>query len=233
MYGAFLNEEERPKKFTGESSKIYQAFMARGKYKNYNQGKSYQGNQQRNNQKQRNQPRDNQQRHNFQKQQNEWRNYTNNSRGEKSIKCYNCGENEHKSDHYLKKLYLVVQRKFTQRRQSNFAEEEVDHHIKIASLVSQGNSSDTYYIHWEASQHVTYNKNLFDSLEETKGQNIFLGGDRSHEIKGIGSIPMKGHYGKNLQVTNVNVVPKLTINLLSLNQINQHGYKVEFYSNKW
>jgi hypothetical protein len=72
VYGTLLNEEERLKKFTGESSKSSQAFMARGKYKNYIQNKSYQnpGNQHRNNQKQWNQPKDNQQRNGFQKAQN-------------------------------------------------------------------------------------------------------------------------------------------------------------------
>ena len=57
VYGALLNEEERLKKFTSESNRS-QAFIARGKYKNYNQGRSFQnqrtnqGNQYRNNKRQ-------------------------------------------------------------------------------------------------------------------------------------------------------------------------------------
>ena len=41
VYGALLNEEERLKKFTSESNRS-QAFIARGKYNNYNQRRSYQ-----------------------------------------------------------------------------------------------------------------------------------------------------------------------------------------------
>lgn len=43
---------------------------------------------------------------------------------------------------------------------------------------------------------------------------------------------MKGNDGKNLEITNVNFVPKLAKNLLSVSKITQHGYKVKFYSDK-
>lgn len=36
VYGSFMNEEKRLKKFTSDSSKSSQAFIARGKYKKYN-----------------------------------------------------------------------------------------------------------------------------------------------------------------------------------------------------
>ena len=79
---------------------------------------------------------------------------------------------------------------------------------------------------------MAHNKNIFSSLEETRGKKIFLGDDSSHDIEGIGAISMKGNDGKNLEITNVNFVPKLTKNLLSMSQITQHGYKVEFYLDK-
>ena len=79
---------------------------------------------------------------------------------------------------------------------------------------------------------MTYNKNIFSSLEETKGAKIFLGDDSSHDIEGIGTISMKGNDSKNLEIANVNFVPKLAKNLLLVSQITQHGYKVDFYSDK-
>lgn len=102
----------------------------------------------------------------------------------------------------------------------------------IASLVTQGNSSDTWYIDSGASQHMTYNKNFFNNLEESKGARIFLGDDSSHAIEGVGSISLKGNDVKKWTITYVNLVPNLTKNILSVSQITQHGYKVEFYSNK-
>jgi transposase InsO family protein len=102
----------------------------------------------------------------------------------------------------------------------------------IASLATQGNSNSTWYIDSGASQHMTYNKHFFNSLEETKGARIFLGDDSSHAIEGIGSISMKGNDGKKLEVADVNLVPKLTKNIFSVSQITQHGYKVDFYLDK-
>ena len=44
---------------------------------------------------------------------------------------------------------------------------------------------------------------------------------------------MNGNDSKNLEITNVNFVPRLTKKLLSMSQITWHGYKVEFYSYKY
>ena len=41
VYEAFWNDKDMLKMFTSESSKIFKKLMGRGKYKNYNQGKSY------------------------------------------------------------------------------------------------------------------------------------------------------------------------------------------------
>ena len=89
----------------------------------------------------------------------------------------------------------------------------------IVSLANQGESSNAWYIDSGPSQHMTYKKNIFSSLEETKGAKIFLGDDSSHDIEGIGTISMKGNDGKNLEITNVNFVPRLAKNLLSMSQI--------------
>ena len=63
-------------------------------------------------------------------------------------------------------------------------------------------------------------------------QKLFLGDDSSHNIEGIDKISMKGSNEEFGKITNVNFVPKLTKNLLSVSQITQHGYKVEFYPDK-
>lgn len=144
--------------------------------------------------------------------------------------CYNYRQEGHKTDQCLKKSY--GQRRFNQRRQLNFSQEDGDHNIMIASSVTQGNSSDTWYIDSRASQHMAYNKNFFNNLEESKGARLFPVDDSSHAIEGIGSISMKGNDGKKWTVIDVNLVPKLTKNILSISQITQHGYKVEFYCDK-
>ena len=102
----------------------------------------------------------------------------------------------------------------------------------IASLAAQGDSSNAWYIDLGASQNLSHYKNIFSSLEATRGAKTFLGDDSSHDIEGVGTISMKGNDGKNLEITNVNFVPRLDKNLLSVSQIYQHGYKVEFYSDK-
>ena len=102
----------------------------------------------------------------------------------------------------------------------------------IAFLAAQGDSSKAWYIDSGASQYLTHNKNIFSSLETTRGTKIFLGDDSSDDIEGIGTISMKDNDGKNLKIANVNFVSMLTKNILSVSQITQHGYKVDFYPAK-
>ena len=56
----------------------------------------------------------------------------------------------------------------------------------------------------------------------------FLSDDSSHDTEGLGRISVKGNNVKNVEISNVDLVPKLTKNILSMCQITQHGYKVEF-----
>ena len=66
------------------------------------------------------------------------------------------------------------------------------------------------------------------SYSKTKCARKFLSDDNSHDIEGLGRISMKGNNEKKVKISNVDLVPKLTKNILSMSQITQHGYKMEF-----
>ena len=74
---------------------------------------------------------------------------------------------------------------------------------------------------------MSHNQEQFESLNERNGQNIYLG-DNSHlEVKGSGNVQVRNGIFKN-----VKLVPQLSTNLLSVFQIANQEYKIEFYNDK-
>jgi hypothetical protein len=72
-------------------------------------------------------------------------------------------------------------------------------------------------------------KNLFVELKESSlGDLVFLGDDRSHEVKGVGTIPIRMPSGGITLIKNVLYVPGLTKNLFSVSVIVDQNMKVKF-----
>lgn len=72
------------------------------------------------------------------------------------------------------------------------------------------------------------NEELFQQLKEVQNQTIKLGDGKSLQVKGVGSVILRSSCGKSNTLTNVQFVPDLAHNLLSVGQLMNSGYTVEF-----
>ena len=71
------------------------------------------------------------------------------------------------------------------------------------------------------------NKDWFENYSETNnGANIYLGDDRSHQIKGYGYLSVTLSNGFVKKIQNVTYVPSIKKNLISISAITDQDLKV-------
>ncbi|KAK8933421.1 hypothetical protein KSP39_PZI015880 [Platanthera zijinensis] len=91
--------------------------------------------------------------------------------------------------------------------------------------------SRTWYIDSGCSSHMAYKKETFATLDETHKAEVYLGDGKASKLEGKGSINIITSSGQVKQITDVQFVPKLAQNLLSVGQLLQKGYNVSFSQN--
>ena len=85
---------------------------------------------------------------------------------------------------------------------------------------------------FEASVHMTCNKNWYVNFKETQnGASIYLGDNRPHQIKGYGDICVTLSNGTIRHIQNVVYVVGLKKNLIFVSTITDQDLKVEFFKN--
>ncbi|KAH7655500.1 RNA-directed DNA polymerase protein [Dioscorea alata] len=98
----------------------------------------------------------------------------------------------------------------------------------MASTDSKNKAGDTWLIDSGCSNHMSGNKELFHSIEEVPHQTIRLGDGNILKVVGVGIVLLQASSGKNHILSNVQFVPNLAHNLLSILQLMSTGYNVEF-----
>jgi len=87
--------------------------------------------------------------------------------------------------------------------------------------------ADIWYVDLGASTNMTGNKNWFKDFKEiNEGAQIYLGDDRSHQIKGCGKIYVILPNGNVKQIHNVMYVSGVTKNLIFVSMIIYQDLKV-------
>lgn len=90
--------------------------------------------------------------------------------------------------------------------------------------------ADIWYVDSGASTHMTGNKHWLEDFKEiNEGAQIYLGDDRSHQIKGCGKVFVILPNGNIKQIHNVMYVPSVTKNSISISMIIDEDLKVEFF----
>lgn len=72
------------------------------------------------------------------------------------------------------------------------------------------------------------NKTVFHNLQETSHQTVKLGDGKVLQVAGVGCIKLHQNGGKLSLLKNVQYVPQLTHNLLSVGQLMDNGFDVNF-----
>jgi hypothetical protein len=84
-------------------------------------------------------------------------------------------------------------------------------------LIAINSSLDAWIIDLGALHHMASTKEFYSSLDACKGPPIMMGDNSPYEVTGKGRIELT-----NISFENVLHVPKLSVNLLSMYQVNNY-----------
>ncbi|KAK4402482.1 Retrovirus-related Pol polyprotein from transposon TNT 1-94 [Sesamum angolense] len=111
-----------------------------------------------------------------------------------------------------------------------------------ANCIEENNSSDqlfytcnlvaetgeaTWYIDSAASNHMTYNKGAFQTLDESFKTNVKLGDNHIVKVEGKGSVAINTKKSTRI-INDVMYIPNLRTNLFSVGQMMEKGYTLHF-----
>ncbi|KAK8916408.1 hypothetical protein KSP39_PZI022184 [Platanthera zijinensis] len=85
-----------------------------------------------------------------------------------------------------------------------------------------------WYIDSGCSNHMTPNKHMFVTLDETKKSSVLLGDGKELKIEGMGDVAVISEDGVEKIIEAVHFVPSLAQSLLSVGQLMQRGYSILF-----
>ncbi|KAL0297346.1 UNVERIFIED_CONTAM: Retrovirus-related Pol polyprotein from transposon RE1, partial [Sesamum radiatum] len=85
----------------------------------------------------------------------------------------------------------------------------------------------TWYIDSAASNHMTYNKGAFQTLDESFKTNVKLGDNHIVKVEGKGSVAINTKKGTRI-INDVMYIPNLRTNLFSVGQMMEKGYTLHF-----
>eukprot|EP01018_Ginkgo_biloba_P022741 Gb_37666 [translate_table: standard] len=87
----------------------------------------------------------------------------------------------------------------------------------------------SWYIDSGCSTHMTYNAGFFKEIkEDTEENKVVLGDNNIQEVKGKGVVSIKINTGETKNISDVFLILGLKMNLLSLGQMMEQDYKLEF-----
>ncbi|CAH9095067.1 unnamed protein product [Cuscuta epithymum] len=139
------------------------------------------------------------------------------------IKCYYCNKNGHKeAECWIKNPDLAPR---TADHRSNYVEQE---QLFIAHHKSDHDGEIVWYIDSGCSNHMTGSKSMFQHIDDTKRGVVNLGDGKQLEVAGLGVISVQTEQGSKKTLSNVQYVPHLAHNLLSVGQLVSGGYSVSF-----
>lgn len=95
------------------------------------------------------------------------------------------------------------------------------------------NSDSTWLVDSGASYHCVPRRDYFMNYQEGDFGSVKMGNKSSANIVGVGDILVKTNVGCLLTLKNVNHVPDLRLNLLSVKELDREGFRNTFSDGKW
>eukprot|EP01018_Ginkgo_biloba_P037147 Gb_15820 [translate_table: standard] len=114
------------------------------------------------------------------------------------------------------------------RVNTTIEENRRNENLFYTSLMAKS-EEQSWYIDSGCSTHMTYNAKLFKEIKEDTEENKVVSGDNNtQEVKGKGVVSIKTETGETKNISDVLLVPGLKMNLLSVGQMMEQDYKLEF-----
>ncbi|KAK2412543.1 hypothetical protein QL285_047724 [Trifolium repens] len=140
--------------------------------------------------------------------------------------CWNKG----KSQCYNCKRFGHIQKdcRFGNQQHASFAEGENDEgNLFFACQKAFQEDKSVWYLDSGCSNHMTGKKEAFINIDSSFGSKVKLGNGEHVEVKGKGSIGVTTKQGSKV-IHDTLYVPELDENLLSIGQLLEHGYSLNF-----
>lgn len=152
-------------------------------------------------------------------------------------KCFHYERIGHKKENYWKLTGTKAKSKPIDKKknkgQSDKDNAEADDGLFFArASIAEANATmarDVWLADSGASYHMSFNKSLFDKLEESQHKRILLGDNRTLEVVGKGEVKildLQNEEWKPWRLTNVLYIPELCNNLFSYSACTSHGYEI-------
>ena len=143
--------------------------------------------------------------------------YNNQGNNKKYVQCFNYKKTGHvKSECWYKDKNAIVVEGI----------EETNLFMAHNDISCVTNSA--WLIDSRCSNHMTGKKELFRDLDETKKLKVKLGDDKEIQVEGEGTVAISNSPDKVKLLHNVQYVPSLAHNLISVGQLLLTGYSVNF-----
>lgn len=139
-------------------------------------------------------------------------------RKKKFKKCFHCG-----GAHYSKKC--------PQKKKNN---NTVNSETVLISSFSVSEASSEWYFDSGASSHMTKNKSLLINIREPRAKEVVVANNQKISVECIGDIKVSAKVNgieKKFLIKEVQYVPELCVNLLSVSQMVKNDYEVIFHKN--
>lgn len=140
---------------------------------------------------------------------------------------------------YVCKKYGHTKAQCYYNDEANIAEEAKDAeegNEESSLFMAMENSSveegDTWIIDSGCSNHMTDKKELFQYCEDVSPQTVKLRNGNVLKVSGVGTVSFRSSIGNASKVSQVQYVPELTHNLLSVGQLMDSGFDILFSKGK-
>ncbi|KAK3033368.1 hypothetical protein RJ639_034418 [Escallonia herrerae] len=128
----------------------------------------------------------------------------------------------------LIEMLMVKDCRSTNNQQAKCAEERGDEeNLFYACQSIMEHKNDVWFLDSGCSNHMAANKNVFLDMDSTFKSHVKLGNGALVEAKGKGTIGVQTNDGSRF-IRDVLLVSELDQNLLSVGQLLEHGYKLDF-----
>jgi hypothetical protein len=137
------------------------------------------------------------------------------------VRCFKCDKLGH--SHNVCPEKKKIQADLAEIKEEK--EEVKEYHAFYLALASELNSNkNTWIIDSGASRHITGFKDKFESFSECTAEEVTIGDNSTHPIKGIGACSIQLTSGITLQLDNVLSVLGIKRNLVSVSGLSDQGY---------
>ncbi|KAH9707133.1 hypothetical protein KPL70_012460 [Citrus sinensis] len=173
---------------------------------------------------------------------NKWKNDRGNSQQNSDSQCIICNRSNHESKDCRYKCTRCRIPNHSQRdcwyqnkkgkNEANFTKEGDGDYLFYSSKGAERESYNLWYLDSGCSNHMTGERDIFISLDQSFNSQVKLGDGKMQKVVGKGTIAVHTKGGNKKLISDVLYVPNLTQNLLSVEQLIQKGFSIYFDDEK-